>query len=107
MQHDARAEEVFRRALEILDAEENWTEEERKALNAKIARGLEQLDMDVLDIHESIFVRKVCSGANDQSKPTSHYWPNKYVPELTTMWQRAGFEALAKVSNKVGSYEIV
>ena len=40
----ASAEEVFRRALEILDAEESWTEEDRQALNAKIARGLEQLD---------------------------------------------------------------
>jgi antitoxin ParD1/3/4 len=38
------AEEVVRRALELLDAEESWTDEERDALYAKITRGLEQLD---------------------------------------------------------------
>lgn len=38
----ANAEEVLRRALEILDAEESWTEEERQALDAKIGCALEQ-----------------------------------------------------------------
>ena len=39
----ANAEEVFRRALEVLDAEETWSDEERKALDAKIDRALEQV----------------------------------------------------------------
>ena len=39
----ANAEEVFRRALEVLDAEETWGDEERKALDAKIDRALEQV----------------------------------------------------------------
>ncbi len=37
-------EEVVRRALEVLDAEETWTDEERLALDTKITRALEQLD---------------------------------------------------------------
>jgi Arc/MetJ-type ribon-helix-helix transcriptional regulator len=37
------AEEVFRRALETLDAEESWTAEERRALDEKIDRALEQV----------------------------------------------------------------
>jgi Arc/MetJ-type ribon-helix-helix transcriptional regulator len=39
----ANAEEVIRRALETLDAEESWTEEERCALDQKIDRALEQV----------------------------------------------------------------
>jgi Arc/MetJ-type ribon-helix-helix transcriptional regulator len=35
-------EDVIRRALETLDAEESWTEEERRALDEKIDRALEQ-----------------------------------------------------------------
>ena len=38
----SNVEEVFRRALEAQDAEENWTEEERAALDEKIDRALEQ-----------------------------------------------------------------
>lgn len=38
----ANAEDVIRRALETLDAEESWTEEERRALDQKIERALEQ-----------------------------------------------------------------
>jgi Arc/MetJ-type ribon-helix-helix transcriptional regulator len=37
------AEEVFRRALEVLEAEETWTEEERCALDQKIDRALAQV----------------------------------------------------------------
>ena len=40
----ASPEEVVRRALEALDAEETWSDEERQVLNAKIARSLAQLD---------------------------------------------------------------
>jgi putative addiction module CopG family antidote len=36
------AEEVFRRALEALEAEETWTEEERRALDQKIDHALAQ-----------------------------------------------------------------
>jgi Arc/MetJ-type ribon-helix-helix transcriptional regulator len=39
----ANIEDVFRRALETLDAEESWTEEERHALDDKIERALEQV----------------------------------------------------------------
>ena len=39
----ANAEDVIRRALETLDAEESWTEEERRALDEKIDRALEQV----------------------------------------------------------------
>jgi Arc/MetJ-type ribon-helix-helix transcriptional regulator len=39
----ANAEDVIRRALETLDAEESWTEEERRGLDQKIDRALEQV----------------------------------------------------------------
>jgi putative addiction module CopG family antidote len=39
----ANADEVIRRALETLDAEESWTEDERRALDEKIDRSLEQI----------------------------------------------------------------
>jgi Arc/MetJ-type ribon-helix-helix transcriptional regulator len=39
----ANAEDVIRRALETLDAEESWTEEERLDLDEKIDRALEQV----------------------------------------------------------------
>jgi putative addiction module CopG family antidote len=39
----ASAEEVFRRALEALEAEETWTDEERRALDEKIDRALAQV----------------------------------------------------------------
>ena len=39
----ASAEDVIRRALETLDAEESWTEEERRALDAKNDQALEQV----------------------------------------------------------------
>jgi Arc/MetJ-type ribon-helix-helix transcriptional regulator len=39
----ANAEDVIRRALETLDAEESWTGEERRALDEKIDRALEQV----------------------------------------------------------------
>ena len=39
----ASAEDVFRRALEALEAEESWTTEERLALDEKIDRALAQV----------------------------------------------------------------
>ena len=39
----ANAEDVIRRALETLDAEETWTDEERRILDEKIDRALEQV----------------------------------------------------------------
>jgi Arc/MetJ-type ribon-helix-helix transcriptional regulator len=39
----ANVEDVIRRALETLDAEESWTGEERSALDEKIDRALEQV----------------------------------------------------------------
>jgi Arc/MetJ-type ribon-helix-helix transcriptional regulator len=38
----ANVEEVFRRALEAQDAEESWTEEERRVLTAHIEEGFQQ-----------------------------------------------------------------
>ena len=38
----ASAEEVIRRALEAQDAEESWTDEERRALSAHIEEGFLQ-----------------------------------------------------------------
>ena len=39
----ANAEDVIRRALETQDAEESWTDEERRARDEKIDRALEQV----------------------------------------------------------------
>ncbi len=39
----ATAEDVIRRALETLDAEQDWTDEERNALDEKIDRALQQV----------------------------------------------------------------
>ena len=39
----ASAEDVIRRALETLDAEESWTSEERSVIDEKIDRALEQV----------------------------------------------------------------
>jgi len=39
----ANAEEVVRRALEVLEAEEAWSERERQALDIKIDLALEQV----------------------------------------------------------------
>ena len=39
----ANPEDVVRRALEILDAEENWSDEERRALDEKIDRAICQM----------------------------------------------------------------
>jgi Arc/MetJ-type ribon-helix-helix transcriptional regulator len=40
----ASAEEVLRRALEAQDAEESWTDEERRALSAHIEEGYLQAE---------------------------------------------------------------
>jgi Arc/MetJ-type ribon-helix-helix transcriptional regulator len=39
----ASTEEVFRRALEVLDAEESWTDEEKLALDDKIDCALKEV----------------------------------------------------------------
>lgn len=39
----ANAEDVIRHALQALDAEESWTGEERRALDEKIDRALEEV----------------------------------------------------------------
>jgi putative addiction module CopG family antidote len=39
----ANVEDVIRRALETLEAEERWTDEERRALDEKIDRALAQV----------------------------------------------------------------
>jgi antitoxin ParD1/3/4 len=44
------AEEVLRRALEAQDAEESWTDEERRALASHIEEGYQQAERgDVID----------------------------------------------------------
>jgi antitoxin ParD1/3/4 len=40
----ASVEDVLRRALEAQDAEENWTDEERRALQAHIEEGYQQAE---------------------------------------------------------------
>jgi len=40
----ASVEEIFRRALEAQDAQESWTEEERRALSAHIEAGFQQAE---------------------------------------------------------------
>jgi antitoxin ParD1/3/4 len=40
----ASVEDVLRRALEAQDAEENWTDEERRALRAHIEEGYQQAE---------------------------------------------------------------
>ena len=40
----ANAEEVLRRALEAQDAEESWTDEERRALSAHVEEGYQQAE---------------------------------------------------------------
>jgi Arc/MetJ-type ribon-helix-helix transcriptional regulator len=40
----SNAEEVLRRALEVQDAEESWTDEERRALSAHIEEGFMQAE---------------------------------------------------------------
>jgi len=46
----ANAEEVLRRALEAQDAEESWTDEERRALSSHIEQGYLQAERgDLID----------------------------------------------------------
>ena len=40
----SNAEDVLRRALEAQDAEESWTDEERRALSAHIEEGYQQAE---------------------------------------------------------------
>ncbi len=40
----SNAEDVLRRALEAQDAEESWTEDERRALSAHIEEGYQQAE---------------------------------------------------------------
>jgi antitoxin ParD1/3/4 len=40
----ASAEDVLRRALEAQDAEESWTDEERRALSAHVEEGYQQAE---------------------------------------------------------------
>jgi putative addiction module CopG family antidote len=42
------AEDVLRHALEAQDAEESWTDEERRALSAHITEGYQQAERDEL-----------------------------------------------------------
>jgi antitoxin ParD1/3/4 len=44
----ANAEDVLRRALEAQDAEENWTDEERRALSGHIEEGYQQAEQGEL-----------------------------------------------------------
>jgi Arc/MetJ-type ribon-helix-helix transcriptional regulator len=48
------AEDVLRRALEVQDAEESWTDEERRALSSHVEEGyLQALRGDLTDGDES------------------------------------------------------
>jgi Arc/MetJ-type ribon-helix-helix transcriptional regulator len=50
----ASAEDVLRRALESLDAEESWTDDERRALSAHIEEGYLQAERsELIDIAQA------------------------------------------------------
>jgi putative addiction module CopG family antidote len=56
------AEEVLRRALEAQDAEESWTDEERRALSSHIEEGYQQAErgelIDSLQARREILTMK-------------------------------------------------
>jgi Arc/MetJ-type ribon-helix-helix transcriptional regulator len=60
----ASVEDVFRRALEAQDAEESWTEEERRALTAHIEEGFLQSERG--ELIEGAQVRREIQGMKDE-----------------------------------------
>jgi Arc/MetJ-type ribon-helix-helix transcriptional regulator len=56
-------EDVFRRALEAQDAEESWTDEERRALTAHIEEGFLQAERD--DLIDGAQARREIQGMKD------------------------------------------
>jgi Arc/MetJ-type ribon-helix-helix transcriptional regulator len=63
-------EDVFRRALEAQDAEESWTDEERRALTAHIEAGFLQAERG--DLIDGAQVRREIQGMKDnwhQARP--------------------------------------
>jgi putative addiction module CopG family antidote len=68
-------EDVFRRALEAQDAEESWTDEERRALTAHIEEGFLQAERG--ELIDGAQVRREIQGMKDNwhqertSKPRS------------------------------------
>ncbi len=60
----ATADDVFRSALEAQDAEESWTEEERRALSAHIEEGFTQAEHG--ELIEGDHVRREIQAMKDQ-----------------------------------------
>ena len=58
------AEDVLRRALEAQDAEESWTDEERRALSAHIEEGYQQAERGELTDGEQ--ARREIQAAKDK-----------------------------------------
>jgi Arc/MetJ-type ribon-helix-helix transcriptional regulator len=56
-------EDVFRRALEALDAEESWTDEERRALSAHIEEGYLQAERG--ELVDGVQARREIQGLKD------------------------------------------
>lgn len=59
----ASAEEVLRRALEAQDAEESWTDDERRALAAHIEEGY--LQAERRELIESVQARREIQGMKE------------------------------------------
>jgi hypothetical protein len=56
-------EEVFRRALEAQDAEESWSDEERRALSAHVERGFQQAQRG--ELIDGVQARREIQGMKD------------------------------------------
>ncbi len=68
----SNAEDVLRRALQAQDAEENWTEEERRALSAHIEEGYLQAERG--ELIDSAQVRREIQGMKEN-------WRQEHSPK--------------------------
>jgi Arc/MetJ-type ribon-helix-helix transcriptional regulator len=66
------AEDVLRRALEAQDAEENWTDDERRALSAHIEEGFLQSERgDIID----------SANARNEIQALKETWRQEHAPK--------------------------
>jgi Arc/MetJ-type ribon-helix-helix transcriptional regulator len=65
----ASVEDVFRRALEAQDAEESWTEEERRALSSHLEEGFLQAERG--ELIDGAQVRREIQGMKDIASDVS------------------------------------
>ena len=66
----ASVEEVLRRALEAQDAEESWTEEERRALAAHIEEGYLQAERG--ELINDVQARREIQALKDRWRASTH-----------------------------------